>query len=390
MQLIDKIQQAWQKSALPGFFKWWSGQLLSMMPQNWQDWLNQTADQLWVCEEESGVVLYKVGKEGKQSLLTFESMDELINAKAKIAQILAGFGKQTPKLWLMLKQNQTLNKVIRVPAAVQADLHHMLGFEMDKHTPFKASEVYFDYNVKGQHGAMISVDLVLLPKQDISQLVQNLVKAGLALDGIGVMRGGIPDALNLLPKEARTVSGGLERRNLAALGILAIGLVATAMWLHVDMLDQRLEALREAQTEATKSAKDVMALRKNLDSEIKAAGYIVREKEEKPSLIKVLADLTHATPDDSWVQRLEIKGTEVKAQGQSAAANVLLEKLGHLKGYKNVQIQGAVTEDRKTHLERFTIKMEATETVNSEKNGIDEQPINNVKEVGDESATTSG
>jgi len=359
MQILENLQQSWRKSALPGFLSWWGAQLKEMLPRAWRDWLEQNADQLWVVENEGKVELYRVGSEGKEQLLSFSDADELMRNKIQIEQVFKDFGKDKPAVWLMLSNEQVLKKSIRLPAAVQDDLGQMLGYEMDKHTPFKADEVFYHHKVTGLHGAMVNVSLVLIPKNDISGLISQLQRAGLDLDGIDIVEKGLSGKYNLLPDASRTRNSSTESRNLIVLSLLTIVLMASAMLLHIDVLDKRIEALQDMQQDSTAAAKNVVALRHSLEAEIKASGYIVGEKENTPSLLHVISELTAATPDDSWVQRLEVKGTEVKIQGQSAAANVLLEKLGALDGYDDVQIQGAVTEDRKSGLERFTIKMVA-------------------------------
>ncbi len=73
---------------------------------------------------------------------------------------------------IALPASQVLRKSVVLPAAVEENLHQTLAYDLDRHTPFKADEVYFDAIVVGRDAARkeIRVDLAAALKSFVDQV----------------------------------------------------------------------------------------------------------------------------------------------------------------------------------------------------------------------------
>ena len=84
-----------------------------------------------------------------------------------------------------------LKKRVVLPAAAQGDLEDVLGFEIDRETPFNRDEVYWTYSVDRQDAnpSQLAVELVFVPRVYIDKALSAARAAGLAPIGIEVETG---------------------------------------------------------------------------------------------------------------------------------------------------------------------------------------------------------
>jgi general secretion pathway protein L len=67
----------------------------------------------------------------------------------------------TPRVVVSVPAHELLRKRIVLPAAVEENLAQVLTYDLDRHTPFKADELYFDATVVERNAARntVTVDL---------------------------------------------------------------------------------------------------------------------------------------------------------------------------------------------------------------------------------------
>ncbi len=351
--LAGRVSRAWHGSPLPGFFAWWWGELRACLPRRLVAALER--DAAWrLLEPADGVI--RVRRPGElYELARIDLAQAPALQRSRLDEALADVDMHDLRLALCLPPGQVLRKHLRLPAAARGDLRRVAGFEMDRQTPFRLSEVCYDVRLLGVlPDGRLDTELVLVPRARLTPMLQTLDGMGVKVDAVDALADGSRLGVNLLAADARPAHPHPRKRLNLALGVVAVLLLGLVMgqWLH-----NRRAALTDmqAQVDALRDqARDVSTLRRQLVDRLGAAGFLVRQRAGAPAVIDVLADVTHRLPDDTWLMRLGIDdGGRLSLQGQSPHATALLKRLAASPYLSDPGFQGVIQTDPKTHDERF-------------------------------------
>lgn len=238
---------------------------------------------------------------------------------------------------LALPSERVLVRDVRVPAAAAANLPAVLAFDMDRLTPFTADSVVWDHDVTGQDRARseLLVRLHLLPRARLAPVLDALAGGGLTVTA--VLAAG--RRMSLLPPDPERQAR--QRRLVMAAGALCAGLAAAAVatpMLRVSMaLDDAADDIARLRPLAAKAD----ALRKQINGE-GAADTLAQAKQRAATALRVVAALTAALPDDTYLTSLTLKGSSVTVEGQSAAATKLIGAISSQSGLQNPSFSAPV------------------------------------------------
>lgn len=112
---------------------------------------------------------------------------------------------------------------------------------------------------------------------------------------------------------------------------------------HVSQLEAKAAPLRQKMDELRRQADLADELRKNARTDLPLA-----------SVIDVLSG---AIPADTWLDRIEVNGNEVRITGLTANATELIAQLGRQPALTDVRATGANVRDGTLNKERFTFEM---------------------------------
>jgi general secretion pathway protein L len=240
----------------------------------------------------------------------------------------------------------------------------VLTFEMDRQTPFKADQVYFDYRIaeRDATGKSLKVNLNVVPRAQLDTELAALSACGVTLDGVDCWQSGSGSGragLNLLPQERRAKRKNQRLRLNLALGATAIVLLVIAMLQFLANRQDALDAMTGEVAKAQTEAKQTAALTKKLQDNTASANYLFRMKQDTTTMTEMLADLTKRLPDDTFLERLTVddKG-KVDVQGQSSNAAKLIEGLQKSDVLSNPGFTGTIQKDPRTGKERFNLSIE--------------------------------
>lgn len=366
--LTDKLRARliarYRGSALERFLHWWRAELVALVPERWRERLVMGRERLLVVADEEEWRLYRDGGEdpGEIDRLRPQVEDpELF--RERLPKLLSGFSDERPVTVLCLPGRDVLIKELSLPSAAEENLRQVLGYEMDRHTPFKADHVHFDYRITGRdaQSRTLGLQLVVVPKNRLTSAVEHAERFGLRLDSVDVIQdGGDPPAtmgVNLLPREKRTQRSRFRARLNAALATAAVLLLGLLMWQSLSLKQQRVEALEARVAEARETAMEVARLRQELEQAVRSANFLVRKKERHPELVDVLLEVTRLLPDDTWLQRFQMDEGEVQLYGESSSASRLISVLGESPMLKQASFISPVTTNTQTGDERFNLKV---------------------------------
>lgn len=112
---------------------------------------------------------------------------------------------------------------------------------------------------------------------------------------------------------------------------------------HVSTLEPQAAPLRQKMDDLRQQAQLAEELRKNASTDL--------------PLASVVDALSAAIPADTWLDRIEINGSEIRITGLTANATELIGQLGRQPGLVDVRATGANVRDATLNKERFTFEM---------------------------------
>jgi len=263
---------------------------------------------------------------------------------------------------LRLADARVLRRSVDLPLAAEENLRQVMAFEMDRQTPFKPDEVYFDCRVaaRDQESQQLRAELTVIPRTVVDEAMARARDWGLApqvVDVAGAAGGGI-GALNLLPPDqvpAPARSGTLFN---AALVALALGLAAAATTLAFERQGEIARLMAERVAGAKAEAEAAAALRDELERLIDDGGFLSGRKLSAASVTATLDELTRVLPDHAWVYQLRLNEGEVRVSGYSSAASEIIALIDASPVFREVKFRSPVTEDARLGLERFNLSAE--------------------------------
>ena len=189
-------------------WNWWSGELAASVPLKLRPAARFLGDTTFV-EIEDKRVQAKCYREGRLQRLGELDLTRLPLAEQPLA-LRAWLSRTVPvldRLALVLPPGNALSRRIELPGAAEESLRQTIAFELNRYTPFKASEVYFDYRVLkraiGERG--LALQFAVAPKTRVDPALGLLALA--RVRPVAVVLGDDLSAervpLNLLPPERR-------------------------------------------------------------------------------------------------------------------------------------------------------------------------------------------
>jgi general secretion pathway protein L len=362
--LLARLRTRYARTPLPRFFAWWGRELVGLLPARWRAALAERADALLFGVLGRELVLWRNGGDGSAELGRV-SLDEPAEVQqAALKPLRSQADDADLRRFYCIDARRTLRRSISLPAAAEDNLRQVLAFEMDRQTPFKADQVYFDYIVAARSAAErnLQIELTVVPRAQLDTELAALAASGTTLDGVDTWRdapGGARTGLNLLPADRRFKRKNLRLRMNLALAGAALVLLVTVMLLSLANRESALAAMQADVQKAGNDARQVSQLRKTLQDTLDGANFLSRKKRETPLTVDLLDDLTKRLPDDTYLERINVdEKNKIEIQGLSDDASKLIGLLQKSEVLVNPGVQGTIQPDPRTKKDRFNITLE--------------------------------
>ena len=249
-------------------------------------------------------------------------------------------------LVLRVPDSWILRKSTALPAAAKENLRQVIGFEMDRLTPFSSDQVYYDYRLGtgAPDSETLSVEVGVLPRARIKPWMDQLGSAGVRVDAIKA------DSLwpeaDLLPVELRNK---IEVRDVlvnALPVLLLLLLAAVAMALPLWQKHEIASSLQTQEQTLRKEAELAVNTRAQLNNERKQLQQLQQAWMSYVPTVDVIKVLTDLLPDDTSLQQLELKGDVLTVRGSSSQASSLLALLEGAPGFTEAKFMSSVVQQR--------------------------------------------
>jgi len=345
---------------LADFWSWWIAELGGILPKSVHAAILPSVERLHLEPNDREVIVsrgtsetyHQIGRYPlTASALTSEQVREVKDLTSRTREVL-----------LCLPKDKVLIKTLTLPLAAEENLREVLGFEMDRQTPFSLEQVYYDYAIsarKSKNNAL-TLDLVVTPRQFLDDLLGKLNGVGFKPHQATICRGKTGQMLpiNLLHEKDRQHRPDSARYLNLALGALALALLLGTVALPL-MNKLHVIHVLEAKVElAAGKAELTRRLRDEVEYLGTGSQFLLKKKQATLSVLEITNELTHILPDDTWINQLDIKGQEVQIQGQSTSAAALIPLIESSDSLHNPHFRSPVTKMPRSNTERFHLSAE--------------------------------
>ena len=339
---------------LRGFFSWWGAGLALWLPARVRAALSARRDRLLLVPQGDELLLQR-WHEGMVRDLSSLPLPLPADRDA-LESVLRGPLADLPR-WLLLPAAHGLRRGLTLPAAAQDRLRSVLGFEIERQTPFAADAVLHDGRLLGERSdGSLQAELVVVPRQRFDAVASRLGGLGTRLAGIDLADAdGQALGINLLPPAQRH-----RRRNPWLWLNLALGLgalLALGLGLH-QILDNRRAAAKDLQATINHrqtQAQGVGVARQRLVDSVEGERFLGNLHNSRSTSVEVMEALAQRIPDGTYLEKLAIEGNQLTLVGLSNQAAALVGELEGAPQWSSAALSGALQTDPRMRMDRFTV-----------------------------------
>jgi general secretion pathway protein L len=337
------------------FFSWWGEELTSLLPESLLSlFRNGRPVQLFYADETLRLVNHgKTGEEVHNNFLNgidFEDPDQ--------KRVLAG----ASEIRLCLEKKKYLIKKVSLPIETEENLREVLSFEMDRQTPFKADQVYYDYVILGRdkQARTLEVILILAPIDRLAYALGLLNDNDIVINAISPCEehNGLFNRVNLLPPDKREKPRKGYRLLNYFLLVTFVALLLANLVLPIWQKSTYARTLEQEVNDFKKQSAETVALRDKVDQAKLENRFLETKKKRSLPILQILNELTMVIPDDTWINSFELRDNTIHLHGQSVASAALIPLIDASPLFKNVSFRSPVTQNKQNNTERFHISAE--------------------------------
>ena len=348
--LYPRIAQGDARWSLAAVWRWQRDGLLGWLPAEIRGKFLDASRQLLIQPDSEGVTLVR-RDQGDGEELTRQTW-EALNRETLRKWIRT---ERPAAIILQLPAERALTRMVVLPMAAATNLRQALGYDMDRLTPFSASQVYYDALIveRQPEQRRMRVELLALPRADVDAALEALAALSVVPDGVEAT--GSRPGFNLLPVEKRPRRDVWPRRLRTALMVVSLSLALAAALLPLWQYRSWVISLQKQVDALQRESGAVLTLREQLEKAVESSRFVLQKKQNNPPLIQLLHELTVILPDNTWIERLQIKGDTLQLIGQSASASALVSVIEDSKWLSGAAFASPITNDRRTNKERFVL-----------------------------------
>jgi general secretion pathway protein L len=358
------LRETAYRAGLPRFWRWWTAELAPLMPAAPRSAIQRRRMRPILEFGDGEVVLWRPEISDGAFRLARAATIPLAGDSAATAAAgraaLAALGPaghaamHAPRVVVALPLRQVLRKELVLPVAVEQNLRQTLSYDLDRHTPFRPDQVYFDAVVTGRDATKktIRVDWTAALKTVVDSARRQVEAWGASV--VAVLPGPVSAALprlNLLPYETRPARVIWRRWQVwAPMALVAVLAIAAVMVPLVQKREYAIELQRQTEV-ARVQAEAASAIRREFERLEGDFNYPLARKYAYPATVQVLDDVTRLLPDDTWLTQLEMKTTtkgkdtqrELFLRGESANGGKLIGLLEDSKLVEQAALRSSTT-----------------------------------------------
>ncbi len=350
------------KQIIIEFFEWWFETLKTLIPKKWLRFLVSTKQpELFIRFANFQIYFYVYEQNQQTELARFYFHQE----GKKECELFFNNNPQwmSAKKILLLHSKQALKKTFSLPVAVQENLYQVIGYEMERYTPFNAEQLYYSIQIVNRRVEhhQLDVELIFLTKKKLHRYYQDLQNWGILVDVVRYddMENAYPYRrldYNLLPEALQTNAINYTKRmNHFFAGLFSLFLIVsivTPFWLQ----NQILEELDTKINTAKKRASEVDKIQAEIDAGLELANKAQDLKEKMPVMLNIILELTQLLPEKAWLKSFEYSTDKIQLQGSAISASSLINLLESSEHFSKTSFVSPITQDKTTGVDQFQLE----------------------------------
>ncbi len=358
---LAKLRSAYRSSSLCRFLDWWGRELLALVPARLLGFLSEQRDEMRLFQRDGMWRIERLHRGEIREVLDIPADAD----QQSMLDLLRGFiAKAEGKADLVLgfPERQLLSRRVTLPLAAEENLDQVLGFELDRQTPFKAEQVWLDHHTIKRDSAakQLLIEVLMAPKAICEQMIAPFAAADLQFAAADGMRADSSRlGFNLLPPDRRARRSRTEQWINALLAAVCLVMLWAVMQASLSNRQAALDDLQAKVDAVRLEAQATDKLRDELEDAVDGANFLDTRKRAMPITVDILRDVTIRLPDDTSLSRFQVTRGEVQLQGQSDNAAGLVPVLQKSSLIEAPAIQGAITPGSQNKKEMFLIQARA-------------------------------
>jgi general secretion pathway protein L len=332
-------------------------ELAGLLPMHWLRAIGLGVDSL-TCRRDGHSFALSLDVKGRIEQTQTLALDDFnpIRFASVAKQVLGGRATDRVRSELIIDPALALTCNLQIPHAAQRELAGVLTFEVERHTPYRANEVLFTWNIdrRASSEELLAITLTVVPRNVVMPLVDVMRETGVAANTIRIAStdqngADMTAAAGMTARPARTLL-----RTLALTASLLIIAAAAVPYVRQNLtisdLEERIGVARN-RVAALASVSDNAARLEN------ASRIVVDAKLSKPSVARILETLSATLPDGTWLRHVGIVDGEVLIEGMTDRSARLVDLLEASPLFASVRYASPVTRERGGQVERFSFSL---------------------------------
>jgi general secretion pathway protein L len=338
-------------------FGWWAARMRELVPERLRSVHVASSDAVIVAAASAAGEPAKLLTRRKQAETFCGSFTPGVSDKAAVRQAV-GRPLGGANLLLRAAPGSLLEKRVVLPLAVEPELPRVIGYEMNRFTPFRSEEAFWTWTLeqRDRMRGRLHVCLSLVPKAPLLPLLAALEGIGLSPIALEAMRA--DNSRCLLPMVVEAQSAVWQQwaaKGLAIacilLAIAAGGLPFLQQFLAMSEIEGRIADLQPRVAE-------VQTLRSRIAAATAGRDAVAQERSRTGNVLGILAAVTELMPDDTFLNDLSLRQRQLSIVGQSAAAARLISVLATDPSFRDPVFAAPVTRSSGATADVFSIRTE--------------------------------
>jgi general secretion pathway protein L len=338
------------------FIRWWTSELVGLVPAGLRRAPRRRGRVLRfdVGPGATRVVHSVDGREQELGSIERGEGDRPAPGNEALGSMIAGLDPDSTLCEIRAAPGLALTRELELPAAARENLREVLGFEMERRTPFRVDEVHFGFSAASapDESERIAVRLCVIPRR-VSEPVFRLLEGWelSAAEAPALEDEGAVTLAFRAPGYRARGGGGLA----VALALLNVAALVAVVAIPLYQQHQLTAALRADLAEARAAATRALEVRERLDATRAEIEFLADVRGRRPTAVELVEELSARLPDSTWLHRLEIDGAEVRLQGASGEASSLIAILEDSDSLAEVRFLSPVVREGNTGRDRFHV-----------------------------------
>lgn len=334
--------------------RWWGEGLFKGLPDAARKLFSSDLPHLLLRMLPDGRVEATWRQDGKQQPRGAFSLRQEGDADVPGELVPANMRGKPYRVELCLQEGQVLHLQHHFPEAVKDNLRQVVGYQLDRLTPFSMDNAWFDVKMvahdKGRKE--ILADIYVTPRHTVDAMNRQLGALGVGdIQQVSLSDGDNDVNLMAYAEEAQPSQGWSKIPLYFFLGALTFSILGP--WAYKQ---RRAGQIDTALADLRRSSAEQLAIRDKLMVAEEALQFIEDKRKGSPVALDVVEKLSADIPEHTWLERLGMAGGKLEIRGESAKALSLIDMLEEAPEFSNVRFKSPLTRNKDNGNDRFHIE----------------------------------